>query len=149
LERNSLTPGSGAEVTLKELDKGIQNSYPNNAREWLKKYFTSVKAIYTFDLFPNRMTKDAWRILGRVQNFLRDSLNGIIQADKEGYYNVEGDYILWQMYKGASGIVPAASLDEKGQWVSYPLRLNSEKAVNLFKQGIAPKKGFFSRLLRV
>ena len=38
-------------------------------------------------------------------------------------------------------------LNEKGEWVSYSLRLDDEKDVNLFKQGIAPKKGFFSRIL--
>ena len=37
-------------------------------------------------------------------------------------------------------------LNEKGEWVSYSLRLDDEKDVNLFKQGIAPKKGFFSRI---
>lgn len=146
LERELVIPRSGAEATLKELEKTIQNSYPINAREWLEEYFTTVKSIFTFHLFPDRMGKHSWSGLGRVQNFLKDSLNGIIQADREGFYNEEGYYILWQMYEGASGIISAASLNETGEWVSYLLKLKDEKAVNLFKQGIAPRKGFFSRL---
>ena len=149
LERNLVEPESGGESTLNELGRKIQDKYPVNARQWLKNYFTTVKAIYTFNIFPDHMNKNTWLILGGIQNFLKDSLNGIIQADNEGFYNEAGYYILWQMYEGASGNVTAASLNESGEWVSYSysLRLDDEKAVNLFKQGIAPKKGFFSRIL--
>ena len=148
LERDLVEPESGGETTLKELGRKIQDKYPVNARQWLKNYFTTVKAIYTFNIFPDRMNKNTWLILGGIQNFLKDSLNGIIQADNEGFYNEAGYYILWQMYEGASGNVTATSLNERGEWVSYSysLRLDDEKAVNLFKQGIAPKKGFFSQI---
>jgi hypothetical protein len=151
LEYDIVNAESNGETTLKELDKSIQNKYPVNARQWLKNYFTTVKAIYTFNIYPDRMNKNNWLILGGIQNFLKDSLNGIIQADNEGYYNEAGLYILWQMYEGATGNATAASLDEKGQWVpySYSLRLDNKKAVDLFKQGIAPKRGFFNRMFGI
>ena len=97
------------------------------------------------------MNKNSWLILGGIQNFLKDSLGGIIQADNEGYYNEAGLYILWQMYEGATGNATAASLDEKGEWVpySYSLKLDDKKSVDLFKQGIAPKRGFFSRVFGI
>jgi hypothetical protein len=47
------------------------------------------------------------------------------------------------MYSGAAGSVPAATLDENGQWVPFQLKLNDEKAVERFKQGEKPLKGFF------
>ena len=151
LEYDTVNAESNGETTLKELDKSIQNKYPVNARQWLKNYFTTVKAIYTFNIYPDRMNKNNWLILGGIQNFLKDSLNGIIQADNEGYYNEAGLYILWQMYEGATGNATATSLDEKGQWVpySYSLRLDNKKAVDLFKQGIAPKRGFFNRMFEI
>jgi len=151
LEYDIVNAESNGETTLKELDKSIQNKYPVNARQWLKNYFTTVKTIYTFNIYPDRMNKNSWLILGGTQNFLKDSLNGIIQADNEGYYNEAGLYILWQMYEGATGNATATSLDEKGQWVpySYSLRLDNKKAVDLFKQGIAPKRGFFNRMFGI
>jgi hypothetical protein len=151
LEYAAVNPESSGAVTLKELDRTIQNKLPVNARHWLISYFTTVKAIYTFNLFPDRMNKNSWLILGGIQNFLKDSLGGIIQADNEGYYNEAGLYILWQMYEGATGNATAASLDDKGQWIpySYSLRLDDKKAVDLFKQGIAPKRGFFSRVFGI
>jgi hypothetical protein len=151
MEYDIVSPGTTGETALKELDKAIQNKYPVNARQWLKNYFTTVKTIYTFNIFPDRMNKNSWLILGGIQNFLKDSLGGIIQADNEGYYNEAGLYILWQMYEGATGNATAASLDDRGEWVpySYSLRLDDKKAVDLFKQGIAPKRGFFSRVFGI
>jgi len=151
LQYDVVNPGSNGETTLTQLRSTISDKYPVNARQWLKQYFTTVHAIYTFNIFPDRMTQKAWPVLGGIQNFLKDSLNGIIQADNEGFYNEAGLYILYQMYEGATGNVTAASLNAKGEWVpySYSLRLDDEKAVDLFKQGIAPKRGFFSRVFGI
>jgi len=151
LEHDIVSSGSNGESTLKDLIKAIQDRYPVNARQWLKNYFTTVKAIYTFTIFPDRMNKKSWLILGGIQNFLKDSLNGIIQADNEGYYNEAGLYILLQMYEGATGNVTAASLNAKGEWIpySYSLRLDDKKSVDLFKQGIAPERGFFTRIFGI
>jgi hypothetical protein len=151
LEYAAVNPESSGAAILRELERTIQNKLPGNARQWLKSYFTTVKAIYTFNLFPDSLNKNSWLILGGIQNFLKDSLGGIIQADNEGYYNEAGLYILWQMYEGATGNATAASLDEKGEWVpySYSLKLDDKKSVDLFKQGIAPKRGFFSRVFGI
>jgi hypothetical protein len=149
LERDIIEPGSVGEATLKELTRKIQDKYPVKTRQWLKNYFTTVKAIYTFNIFPDRMTKKTWPILGGVQNFLKQSLNGIIQADNEGFYNEDGDYILWQMYDGTTGNIQAANLTENGEWITFSLRLDDEKAVDSFKQGVIPKKGFLSRILGI
>jgi hypothetical protein len=148
LERNSVSGGSLAETKLARIKDSIRDCYPTSAREWLTKYFSTIKTIYTFQLFPTNITKNGWPVLGRIQNLLKDLLNGIIQADKEGFYNHEGDFILWQMYQGASGTIHAATLDDREQWVSYRLSLNDVKAIELFKQGTVPKKSFFSRLFK-
>ena len=149
LERDIIEPESVGEAILKELSRKIQDKYPLNARQWLKNYFATVKVIYTFNIFPDRMTKKTWPILGGVQNFIKQSLNGIIQADNEGFYNEDGDYILWQMYDGATGSIPAANLNERGEWIPFSLRVDDEKAVELFKKGIVPKQGFISRILGI
>ena len=82
------------------------------------------------------MDKDDWITLGEVQNILKNSLRGITQVDNEGFYNEMGDYILYQMYDNAIGRVPAAVLNDKGEWVWYLLRLGDEMAVDLFKNGL-------------
>jgi hypothetical protein len=147
LDRDLVAPGSSGEETIAKLKESINRSYPVSAREWLRKYFSTIKAIYSFQLNNNSMTAKGWPTLGRIQNLLKDLLGGIIQADNEGFYNEEGDYILWQMYAGATGTIPAATLDENGEWISYQLKLNDEKAIDLFKQGLAPPKGFLNRLV--
>ena len=147
LERNAVSPGSPAEASLTELKRSVERSYPVGAREWIIQYLTRIKTIYDFQLLTDNIKKDSWLVLGRVQNLLKDALTGIIQADNEGYYNENGDYILWQMYEGASGSVPAAILNENGEWIKFELRLNDEKAIEQFKQGIVPQKGFLGRLL--
>jgi hypothetical protein len=148
LQYDVVNPGSAGETTLKQLEGATQDKYPVNARLWLKKYFATVHAIYTFSFLPYFMDKNSWPVLGGIENFLKDSLTGIIQADNEGYYNEAGLYILYQIYEGATGNVTAISLNDKGEWgpYSYSLKLDDKKSVELFKQGVAPKQGFFTRM---
>ena len=149
IDRDIVSPESIGETTLTELRTLISDKYPLKARQYLNNYLYTVRVIYTFNIFPDRMNKETWQILGGVQNFLNDSLRGIIQADREGFYNEVGDYILYQMYENAFGSVPAAVLNDKGEWISYSLRLDDENAVDLFKNGVTPKQGFFSKLFRL
>jgi hypothetical protein len=135
--------------TLNKLKDGISGASPASAREWLKKYLSSVKTIFAFQLLTENLTTDAeWRTLGHVQNLLKDNLGGIIQSDHEGFFNENGDYILWQMYSGAGGSVPAATLDENGEWLPFQLKLMDVKAVESFKQGQKPLRGFFDAFFR-
>ncbi len=145
LERHSIFDDS-LEESLVKLNDSIRSSYPVSAREWIRNYLSRVKTIYSFQLSGNNITREGWPALGRIQNYLKDSLSGIIQADNEGFFNENGDYILWQMYTGARGSIPAATLDENGEWVPYQLKLD-DKSIEQFKQGELPKKGFLSRLL--
>jgi hypothetical protein len=147
LDRLPVSSDSRGDIEMEKLRDSIQSSYPVNSRQWLRNYFSRVKTIYTFQLFTDNITKKEWPTLGRVQNLLKDILGGIIQADNEGYYNEKGAYILWQMYAGAGGTIPAATLDNNGEWIPYMLRLDNPEAVERFKQGIPPKRGFLSRLL--
>jgi hypothetical protein len=146
LERHYISPGQINDSEIPGLKESIRNSYPVNAREWVKGYFSDIRAVYTFQIFPENITKGGWKVLGRIQSLLHDWLIGIIQADNEGYYNESGDYILWQMYEGASGSIQAATLDENGHWVSHQLKLQNAKAVAQFKEGVPSKKGFLGRL---
>ncbi|MDD5703199.1 MAG: hypothetical protein PHU23_14270 [Dehalococcoidales bacterium] len=145
LERYSVGSDVRAGIELAKLRESLQKSEPTSAREWVKKYLSKVKTVYSFQLYPENITREGWPILGRIQNFLKDSLTGIIQADNEGYYNESGEYILWQMYPGAAGSIPAATLDENENWVAYQLKLD-EKSIERFKQGTLPRKGFLDRI---
>ncbi len=140
--------GPGAE-TISKLRNGIFGASPASARAWINTYISGVKTVYAFQLLTDNLTTDSeWRTLGYVQNLLKDHLGGIIQSDHEGFFNENGDYILWQMYRGATGSVPAATMNENGEWIPFQLRLADEKAVERFKQGQKPQKGFFETLFR-
>ena len=129
------------------LREELKYALPPNAREWVNNYLSEVKTIFIFELNVDNISGKDWEVLGRFQNMLKDALQGIVQADHEGYYNEKGDYILWQMYEGAGGTIPAAVLDQNGNWISFNLKLNKPEAVQRFKEGILPKKGLLSRLL--
>jgi hypothetical protein len=148
LERYPLSSGNLAESEMTLVKDSLQGSFPLSAREWLKNYLSGTRVVYTFRLQAENITSKGWPVLGRIQNLLKDKLDGIIQADSEGFYNEQGDYILWQMYEGATGAIPAALLDENGQWISFQLRLNDARAIERFKQGTAPPKGLMDTLFR-
>lgn len=148
VERQPVSAGSAVEDALSQLKTVLAESYPVNSREWLSQYLSKVKTIYSFQLLAENITKNGWPVMGRVQNLLKDNLTGIVQADNEGFYNEDGDYILWQMYEGAAGAIPAATMDENGEWISYQLRLDDARAIEQFKQGIPPKKGFFNSFFK-
>ena len=149
LDRDIVSSESVGETTLTELRNMIWSKYPVKARQWLQNYFNTVHVIYTFNIFPDRMNKDDWILLGGVQNILKNSLRGVTQVDKEGFYNESGDYILYQMYENAIGGIPAAVLNDKGEWITYSLKLDDVNAIEMFRDGIVPKKGFFSRIFRL
>jgi len=134
---------------LAGLRDSLQDGCPESARQWIRNYLFQVRAVYVFQLLSDNITtREQWQTLGRIQNLLKDALAGIIQADSEGFYNENGDYILWRMYAGAKGFIPAAVLDEKGEWVNFALNISNAKAVESFKQGLPPKKGFWGLLFR-
>jgi hypothetical protein len=149
LERHIVSSGSYGESELGQLRESIQSSYPVSARNWLKAYFPKVKTIYTFQLFGERVERDGWPVLGRIQNLLRDLLIGIIQADNEGFYNESGDYILWRMFEGATGAIPAATLSENGEWITFPLKLTDTASIERFKEGQPPPRGFLSKIMGI
>jgi hypothetical protein len=149
LDKDIVNPDTVGETTLTELRTLISDKYPLKSRQYLDNYFYTVHVIYTFTIFTDRMDQDAWALLGDVQTFMKASLRGITQSDNEGFYSEMGDYILYQMHENAIGSVPAAVLNDKGEWISYSLRLWDENAIDLFKNGIVPKQGFFSKLFRL
>ncbi|HEX7475445.1 MAG TPA: hypothetical protein VF318_05710 [Dehalococcoidales bacterium] len=142
LERKTVSSDAGG-AEMAALKEQVSRSNPENARRWILKYLSTVKTIYSFQLFADNIERTDWPVLGRVQNLLKDALTGIIQADNEGFYNESGDYILWQMYAGAGGSVPAATLDEKGEWIPFQLNLADYRAVERFKRGEMPRRGLF------
>ena len=53
-----------------------------------------------------------------------------------------GDYILYQMDHNAIGRCPGSGLNDKGEWVSYSLRLGDEDGCRfVYKNGIVPERG--------
>lgn len=148
LERTPVSSDQGKTEIGEMMDK-IRSASPANAREWIRRYLSGTKTIYRFQLYPDSITAKAdWQALGRVQNLIKDTLTGIIQADNEGYYNENGDYILWQMYPGAGGTIPAATLNERGEWISFTLKIDDVRAVERFKEGILPRKGILDIIFR-
>jgi hypothetical protein len=143
LSRLEVSGGMPGLETLNKLKNDLGGTMPARSREWIRTFMEKVKTVYAFQLLTENLSTDAeWRTLGIIQNLHKDNLGGIIQSDREGYFNEQGDYILWQMYSGATGSVPAACLSEEGQWIPFQLKLEDDKAVQRFKNGELPPKSF-------
>lgn len=149
LERIKVEYGGAGVDLIGILKNRLTGCLPANAREWIYSYLSSVRTVYAFRLLTDNLTTSLeWQTLGLIQNQLKDKLGGIIQSDNEGYFNENGDYILWQMYAGAAGSIPAAVMVEGGEWIPFSLNLNDERAVERFKRGERPPKGFLEVLFR-
>jgi hypothetical protein len=147
--RNIAVSSEDGRQILEKLRDGIFASQPEKARAWVKARLDAAKTIYSFQLLTENLTTDMeWRVLGHLQNHLKDALGGIIQSDNEGYFNENGDYILWQMYSGAGGTIPAAIFDDNGKWQAFQLKLDDLKAVESFKRGDPPRKTLFDIFFR-
>jgi hypothetical protein len=138
VERNPVTPGEiGAEELAETIDE-VSGCKPASAAAWLKKYLSSIKTIYAFQVLQSADEGDGWPAVRAAMSACKEHAGGIQQADGEGFSNEEGFHILWQFSDEVTGSWWMAVLDEKGEWVTYQMELGNKKHRKAFKEGRVP-----------
>src|SRR5262245_18610288 len=85
IERNvASADGLVAEEISEFLDE-IADCKPDSAVAWLQEYLPTVTTIYAFQLLRGTDKNRGWEILGNVKQSIFSEVEGIIQADGEGF----------------------------------------------------------------
>jgi len=82
------------EEELHEFISELQYAKPKSAAKWLKNYLPTVRVIYAFQILFHTNKEDDWKVVHTVQGNIWNTLDGIFQADGEGFSNREGYHIL-------------------------------------------------------
>lgn len=94
IERNPIEPHLLGEEELHEFISELQYAKPKSAAKWLKNYLPTVRVIYAFQILFHTNKEDDWKVVHTVQGNIWNTLDGIFQADGEGFSNREGYHIL-------------------------------------------------------
>lgn len=114
---------------------------PASAVKWLCQFMSRVKVLYEFRPMPGIKTEEGWQIFNEVWTHLRETLQGIVHLDEEGFTNLEGAQITWEYPGEESGDLKVAVLSEKGEgWIEYTINLANQEQKELFMAGRAPDK---------
>jgi hypothetical protein len=139
IERNPIEPHSLGEEELHEFISEVRDAKPKSAANWLKEYLPTVRAIYAFQILFHTNKNDDWREVHIVQENIWNTLDGILQADGEGFSNREGYHILWQFSDHVTGTWNMAVLAETGRWRIFQMDLGNPEHRKAFLEGKVPK----------
>ena len=114
---------------------------PESAVRWLCQFMTRVKVLYEFRPMQGIKQDKGWLLFNEVWTNLRESLQGIVHLDEEGFTNQQGAQITWEYPGDETGDLKVAVLDESGeQWIEYTMDLANQEHKQLFMAGKAPDK---------
>lgn len=139
VERNAVTTEGIGREELDEFKQSILEFQPASAAKWLNDFFDKVKVIYAIELLPIGMEAENYHIITTTQGIIWDQVNGILQADEEGFTNEEGYHILWQFPDDADGEWNCAVLNAEGKWENFNMDLADAKQREAFKAGKVPE----------
>jgi len=138
VERN---PVREHELGGEELNEFLQEAAvarPRAAGEWLRTLLPRVQVIYAFQLLGGTDHANGWDGVHAVQTYIWNQVGGILQADREGFTNEDGDQITWDFSDRVAGLWNMASL--KGdKWVAFRMELSDKKQREQFLDGEVPK----------
>jgi hypothetical protein len=112
---------------------------PTSAVKWLCQFMSRVKVLYEFRPMQAINTNEGWKIFNEVWTNLRETLQGIVHLDDEGFTNEDGVQITWEYPGEETGDLKVAVLNEKGEeWIEYTMDLANQAHKELFMAGKAP-----------
>ena len=138
VERDAVEPDSLGAEEIQEFVEFSMELKPANAAKWLRGFLPRVKVIYAFQLLNGAHTEDGRRILDRVLGELWTKLGGVIQADNEGFTNLDGHQILWDFSDNAHGKWRMAVLNENDEWTPFEMELSDRAQRAEFLEGRIP-----------
>ncbi|MCK4257975.1 MAG: hypothetical protein KAX49_03305 [Halanaerobiales bacterium] len=139
IERLAVLADTAGEAQIFNFLNEIEDSKPQSAVKWLKKYLSEVKVIYTFEVLDSAEKNNGWDAIETIQDKIWETIGGILQADHEGFTNDQGYHILWQFDEDAEGKWMMAVLNLFGNWISFEMDLENQKHREAFWAGKVPK----------
>ncbi len=118
VERNPTNEELGEEE-IQEFIEEIEDYKPTSAVKWLKTFLPKAKVIYAFRILSGADEGDGWEAIREIQSLIWNKLDGIFQADGEGFSNKDGYHILWQFSDSVTGIWNMAVRNILGGWTAF------------------------------
>jgi protein-disulfide isomerase-like protein with CxxC motif len=94
--------------------------------------------IYAFELMTEGVEEDNYPIVTTAQSCIWQKIQGILQADGEGFSNEEGYHILWQFSEDVDGPWNCAVLNAAGAWENFSMELGDKAQQDAFLNGTVP-----------
>ena len=137
IERNPVYDGSIGQDEIADFLEDIQDCKPKSGVQWLEDYLASVRTIYAFQHLQGSETMDGGNALHALRSALWERGDAIIQADGEGFTNVEGYHIVWQFADSVSGPWNMGVLQD-GVWHHFTMDLGDPDHRAAFMRGAVP-----------
>ena len=137
VERNVVAPGSVAAAELAEFVEDLADARPATGAAWVREYLQRVRAVYAIQVLGGARHAGGWDAIGAVKNKLWGRLDGIIQADGEGFTNEDGYHAVWQFSDKASGPWWMGVLED-GDWRHFQMDLGDRTQREHFLRGGVP-----------
>lgn len=138
IERNPVVKGNFGLEELDEFRETILEFKPLSAAQWLKGFFDKVKVIYALQLTELALEPEHYPVIIAIQSAIWQKVEGILQADEEGFSNEEGYHILWQFSDEVDGPWNCAVLNSQGQWENFTMELGDKVQQEAFMAGRVP-----------
>ena len=138
IEKNPVLDGELGKAELAEFAEEVGYYKPDSAAQWLLEYFQSVKIIYAFQLLHGTDVENGFDLMHGVFNTLWRRVGGILQADQEGFSNLDGNTILWQFSDDVEGPWNVGVLGADGRFVNFEIDLGNHDHRESFWRGEIP-----------
>lgn len=138
IERNVVSAGTLAEEEIEEFLEESEGLLPESGTNWLRDYLPSIRTIYAFQILSGAYEDDGWSAVQALKSLLWNKLDGIFQADGEGFTNEDGYHIVWQFSEDVSGPWWMAVL-VNGKWETFQMELGNKEHREQFFAGRIPE----------
>lgn len=138
IERNPVVEGEFGKEELDEFMTELDGDLPKSAAKWLKESLKNTKVIYAFQLMAAANDDNGFDILAAIRQSIHASTGGVLQADGEGFFNENGDLIIWHFGEKVAGKLACAVLDGADIWVRFEMELGDPVQRKQFCNGQVP-----------
>lgn len=137
LERNPVSDGSVGQDEIADLLVDLEDCRPKSGVQWLEDFLGSVNTVYALQHLQGAETVDGGDALHALRSALWERGDAILQADGEGFTNVEGYHIVWQFASTVSGPWNMGVLQD-GVWHHFTMDLGDPDHREAFLRGAVP-----------
>jgi len=128
------TPGARA---LYALAGPLAGARPVAGADWVWGYLARVRTIYRLRALPGTHEGDGGDAIAAVRNALWSRLDGILQADGQGFTNESGCQVVWLPGEGAAGSAWMA-VRRDDTWLPFEMALDDPVQRAHFLRGELP-----------